>query len=92
MADNRIEVGLAYQDGGVGAGLTIDGSTTDIAHTITLMAAPGNRHLGNGGAGAYLQPIFAPTILVQGPERARGVARRCAAAAAARPRARSAWT
>jgi hypothetical protein len=65
-ADNRIEVGLVYRDGGGGlSGVTIDGSTTDIAHTITLQAAPGNRHLGNPLAGAYLQPLFAPTVLVK---------------------------
>ncbi len=66
VADNRIEVGLVYQDAGGGlSGVTIDGSTTDIAHTITLQGAPGNRHLGNGNAGAYLQPLSAPGILVK---------------------------
>ncbi|HYN02923.1 MAG TPA: choice-of-anchor Q domain-containing protein, partial [Vicinamibacteria bacterium] len=65
VADNRIETGLVYDDGGAGSGLTIDGSTTDIAHTITLQAAPGNRHLGVPLNGAYLQPIFAPTILIR---------------------------
>ena len=66
VTDNRIEVGLAYQDAGGGlAGLTIDGSTTDIAHTITLTAASGHRHLGNGSQGAYLQPIVAPTVVIK---------------------------
>jgi hypothetical protein len=58
VADDRSEVGIAYKDsvfppiGNVN--VTIDGSTTDATHTITLTADPGNRHYGIAGAGVIL--------------------------------------
>lgn len=70
VADNRSEVGIVYYDGTTPTGspvLTIDGSTTDATHTITVTADPGNRHpgrsgtpyswagFGNGGAAATIQ-------------------------------------
>jgi len=45
VADNRSEVGIAYDDS-VLARVTIGGSVTDATHTITLTADSGNRHLG----------------------------------------------
>jgi hypothetical protein len=66
VSDNRIEVGVAYDDGqDLVANTDIQGSTTDFVHTITLTAAPGNRHIGirNTGiqivsVGAFLDPII----------------------------------
>jgi uncharacterized repeat protein (TIGR01451 family) len=49
VADNRSEVGVAYRDTPFAGGLTIDGSTTDASHTITLTADHGNRHYGRAG-------------------------------------------
>ena len=61
IADNRSEIGIVYADGASytfpAAGqpiLTINGATTDAAHTITLTVDPGNRHLGIPGAGVVL--------------------------------------
>ena len=58
VADDRSEVGIAYKDSvftTVGEpNVTIDGSTTDATHTITLTADPGNRHYGIAGAGVIL--------------------------------------
>ncbi len=57
IADNRSEVGIAYDDA-VGTdfagGLTIDGSGTDAAHTITLTADGDNRHYGLPGQGVLI--------------------------------------
>ena len=64
VADDRSEVGVAYRDtpflhsaSGMGAGmpvLSIDGSTTDSTHTITLTADGINRHHGMPGTGVVL--------------------------------------
>jgi hypothetical protein len=57
VADNRSEVGIAYDDA-VGAdfagGLVIDGSVTDAGHTITLTADGTNRHYGLKGQGVVI--------------------------------------
>ncbi len=60
VADNRGEVGIAFNDSPVPSAadltsaVTIDGSTTDAVHTITLTADAGNRHRGIAGAGVLL--------------------------------------
>ncbi|MHC4511246.1 MAG: beta strand repeat-containing protein, partial [Planctomycetota bacterium] len=53
VADNRSEVGVAYNDSvfALSADVDIDGSTTDATHTITLTADGSNRHNGTAGAG-----------------------------------------
>ena len=53
-ADNRSEVGIAYEDSTFTLGVTIDGSTTDAAHTITLTADGTNRHYGKAGQGVVI--------------------------------------
>ena len=53
VTDDRSEVGIVYNDGTAYAGgLTIDGSVTDAAHTITLTADRGHRHSGVASPGA----------------------------------------
>ena len=60
MADDRREVGIAYDDSVVPAdpdftdGVLINGSTTDATHTITLTADGDNRHYGIPGAGVLV--------------------------------------
>ncbi len=59
VADNRSEIGIAYEDttflGSLGNPIvTIDGTTTDPSHSITLTADGTNRHYGVPGAGVVL--------------------------------------
>ncbi len=54
IADNRSEVGIAYQDSPFSAGVLFDGSTTDVDHTIRLTADEGNRHYGLSSQGAVV--------------------------------------
>ena len=54
VADNRTERGIAYNDSVFSVGATINGSTTDATHNITLTVAPGNRHNGTAGSGVAL--------------------------------------
>ncbi|MCG6922268.1 MAG: hypothetical protein LJF15_14455, partial [Acidobacteria bacterium] len=58
VADDRSEVGIAYDDATpafpLGANVTIQGSTTDSSHTILLTADPGNRHNGDPNAGVVI--------------------------------------
>ena len=60
LADNRREVGIAYDDEAVlpdfTDSLVIDGATTDATHNITLTVAPGNRHDGTAGTGVVIDP------------------------------------
>ena len=67
VSDNRIEVGVVYKDGGnETVATTIDGSTTDIAHPITLTVAPASRHKGINVSGAYIQNMLgAATIAIK---------------------------
>ncbi|MCG6920093.1 MAG: right-handed parallel beta-helix repeat-containing protein, partial [Acidobacteria bacterium] len=51
VADDRSEIGIAYNDSTLTGYLFFDGSTTDASHTITLTVDPGNRHTGVGGTG-----------------------------------------
>jgi uncharacterized delta-60 repeat protein/uncharacterized repeat protein (TIGR01451 family) len=62
ISDNRSEVGIAYNDSvfAMTAKLTIDGSTTDALHTITLTADRGNRHNGTPGAGVLIDAQDSP--------------------------------
>ena len=61
VADNRSEVGIAYKDSVfvLPADLSIQGSTTDAAHTITLTADGSNRHNGTPGAGVVVDESIA---------------------------------
>ena len=56
VADNRSEVGVAYKDSVfvLPADLSIQGSTTDATHTITLTADGINRHNGTPGTGVLV--------------------------------------
>jgi hypothetical protein len=61
VTGNRSEVGIVYKDASPYSFavpgsylLTIDGSTTDASHTITLTADGVNRHYGVSGAGVVL--------------------------------------
>jgi uncharacterized repeat protein (TIGR01451 family) len=54
VADNRSEVGIAYKDSVFTAPLSIDGSTTDATHTITLTADGVNRNYGLPGTGVVV--------------------------------------
>ena len=57
VANDRVEVGIVYDDDVVLSGpLTIDGSTTDANHTITLTVDPGNRHTGKAWNGSGSTP------------------------------------
>lgn len=54
VADDRAEVGIAYNDSTFTAELDIDNATTDASHTITLTADGDNRHYGISGAGVVI--------------------------------------
>ncbi len=58
VADDRREIGIAYDDATPSFTLTgtvaIQGSTTDASHNIILTADPGNRHNGVAGAGVVV--------------------------------------
>jgi hypothetical protein len=68
VSDNRSEIGIAYKDSvfGLGADMSILGSTTDATHTITLTADGINRHNGTAGAGVIVDSQLGPNeILVR---------------------------
>jgi len=71
VADNRGEVGIAFNDSpappaaDLTSAVTIDGSTTDAVHTITLTADAGNRHRGIAGAGVLLDNGGNPTAAIE---------------------------
>ena len=54
VADDRSEVGIAFDDGAAFARVSIDGSITDANHTITLTVDAPNRHNGIAGQGVVL--------------------------------------
>ena len=61
VADNRLEVGVAYKDGPfvppyatANSALAINGSTTDADHFMWLTVAPGQRHDGTAGTGVVV--------------------------------------
>ena len=61
VADNRLEVGVAYKDGPfvppyatANSALAINGSTTSADHFIWLTVAPGQRHDGTAGTGVVV--------------------------------------
>ena len=56
VADDRREVGVAYNDGTFDETVIIDGSTTDSDHYMYLMVAEGHRH--NGIAGTGVRNIY----------------------------------
>ena len=55
VADNRMEVGVVYNDGVLTTGAHILGSTTDETHFMWLTVAPGHRHRGIAGTGARVR-------------------------------------
>jgi uncharacterized repeat protein (TIGR01451 family) len=65
VGENRREIGVAYNDGPFTSGVTIDGSTTDPAHSITLTVAPGQRHLGLAATGAVLDNGASPSPAIR---------------------------
>jgi len=54
IGEDRVEVGVAYNDGPFPSGVTFVGSTTDSAHYMMLTVAPGQRHSGVAGTGALV--------------------------------------
>ncbi len=54
VADDRMEVGVAYNDAPFTDPLVIDGATTDASHPIILTAAVRNRHRGVAGTGVVI--------------------------------------
>ncbi|MCJ7823492.1 MAG: hypothetical protein MUP44_01185 [Anaerolineales bacterium] len=56
VAENRIEVGVAYNDGPFDEQVTISGSTTDASHYMHLTVASGQRHDGTAGTGTRFHP------------------------------------
>ena len=56
VADDRTEVGVAYNDGVFATGVVIDGSTTDATHYMHLTVAEGQRHTGTAGTGVKIDP------------------------------------
>ena len=60
---NRIEVGVAYNDGTFTAGVTIDGSTTDSTRYMWLTVADGQRHNGTAGTGVKIDPTTAGNVI-----------------------------
>jgi hypothetical protein len=59
VAENRREVGVAYNDGTFSptAGIVINGSTTDSTHYMTITVADGQRHTGVAGTGVVVDAI-----------------------------------
>jgi len=57
VAQNRSEVGVAYNDTAFNLGIQIMGSTTDSSHYMWLTVAPGQRHSGIEGTGAVLDAL-----------------------------------
>ncbi|HWC67250.1 MAG TPA: DUF2341 domain-containing protein, partial [Acidimicrobiales bacterium] len=71
VADHRGEVGIAFNDSAVPSnpdftiGVTIDGSTTDAAHSIKLTADRPNRHYGLAGSGVLLDNTGNPNSAIR---------------------------
>jgi len=65
VAENRQEIGVAYNDGPFTAGVTIDGSTTDPARYMKLTAAPGQRHLGHADTGVVVNSGASPSPAIR---------------------------
>jgi hypothetical protein len=57
VAENRREVGVAYNDGPFNAKLEFSGSTTDSRHYMMLTVAEGQRHRGVAGTGALIDAL-----------------------------------
>jgi hypothetical protein len=56
VGEQRIEVGVCFNDGPFTSPLLIEGSVTDPTHFLHLTVAPGQRHSGRAGTGAVLKP------------------------------------
>ena len=83
VADDRAEVGIAYADTTFTGALTIDGSTSDATHTITLTADGDNRHYGlpgqgvvinRGGAAGYVMQVLDDFVTVEWMELTNNIA------------------
>lgn len=55
VAEQRLEVGVAYNDGVFGESLSIAGSTTNSEYFMWLTVAEGHRHNGVAGSGATMR-------------------------------------
>jgi len=66
VADNRAEIGIAYDDSPfvLTANVVIDGSTTDATHTINLTADGPNRHNGTPGTGVVIDANLGPNSVI----------------------------
>ena len=60
VAENRREVGVAYDDGPFAAGVTFVSSITDALHYMHLTVAVGQRHDGTAGTGVVLDGANTP--------------------------------
>jgi hypothetical protein len=58
VAENRREIGVAYDDGDLTTGVVIDGSTTDCVRNMKLTAASGQRHYGVAATGADTKVVL----------------------------------
>jgi hypothetical protein len=58
VADDRREIGIAYDESvfALGATINMSSATTDPTHDIVLTADPGNRHNGTGNTGVRVTP------------------------------------
>ena len=54
VSDNRVEVGIAYNDSTFTDSVTFNGFTTGPNHTVALTVHPRNRHTGVAGTGVLL--------------------------------------
>ncbi len=54
VAENRREVGVAYDDAPFTTGMSVQSSTTDSCRFMRLTVAPGHRHSGRAGTGVLL--------------------------------------
>ncbi|MHC4428750.1 MAG: DUF2341 domain-containing protein, partial [Planctomycetota bacterium] len=66
-ADDRREIAVAYDDGAPFTTLlTIDGSTTDICHFMTVTVDVNSLHDGTAGSGVVIDPtVNGPCLLIQ---------------------------
>ena len=60
VAENRREVGVAYNDGPFTAGVTFVNATADAVHYMHLTVAVGQRHDGTAGTGVVLDGANTP--------------------------------
>ncbi|MBL8025593.1 MAG: hypothetical protein JNL74_04235, partial [Fibrobacteres bacterium] len=62
VTDNRVEKGIAYNDGAFSETVILDGSTTDSTHFLWLSANPKQRHNGLVGTGVRVSSSIGGTF------------------------------